>query len=407
MSDARTYVCSVLEDSLGLVRGALDPSVLTEDLVVEFSLAVKGAHPNGLPTPVLEERMRKLLATVREKALREDGYFVRKARWPGGARFAACLTHDVDNVTHSRGHLWKTRSRFSPWDVLGGTLGLTNPYDNLLLIASKERELGFRSSYYLLTSNYPLPRLGTTVQTLRSAGWEVGLHGDFGTHDSLANMQGAVSRFSGAFGFRPTGVREHYLKFDYAQTWKVMKDAGFEYDTTVGNNDRIGFKVGLASPFHPPDESWQPMELLELPLILMDTTLWGYLKRTEDEGFSDFLAVSEAVERVEGLLTLLWHQEAVRMRGGRIYWRVLRELKERGCYVGSGAQVARWWKQRAVPLVRDGKLIRLAGPIPRELVLELTLAEGRSPVVRSGAIGARQDSYAVRPTGKDFQLEVV
>ena len=96
MSDARSYVVSLLEESMGLARGTLDPSLVGEDLVVEFSLALKGAHPSGLPTPALEERMMELLATVREKGLRDDGFFVRKLRWPGGAPFAVCLTHDVE-----------------------------------------------------------------------------------------------------------------------------------------------------------------------------------------------------------------------------------------------------------------------------------------------------------------------
>ncbi len=118
-------------------------------------------------------------------------------------------------------------------------------------------------------------------------------------------------------GFRPSGLREHYLKFDFAKTWGIMEAAGFDYDTTVGTNDRLGFKVGLATPFHPPDGSWSPMSLLELPLVLMDTTLWGYLKRSEEEGLGDAVRMMNAVEEVEGLFTLLWHQEAVRMKGGR------------------------------------------------------------------------------------------
>ena len=72
------------------------------------------------------------------------------------------------------------------------------------------------------------------------------------------------------------------------------------------------------------------MNLLELPLVLMDTTLWGYLKRTEEEGFADAMRMMKAVEEVEGLFTLLWHQEAVRMRGGRIYWALLDEIKAEG-----------------------------------------------------------------------------
>jgi len=241
---------------------------------------------------------------------------------------------------------------------------------------------------------------------IRGEGWDVGLHGDFGTHDSAEKMNEAMSRFATGLGFRPTGLREHYLRFDFAMSWQVMENAGFSYDTTVGTNDRLGFKLGLASPFHPPDGSWVPMNLLEVPLVLMDTTLWGYLKRSEEDGLADSMKIIAEVEGVEGLLTLLWHQEAVRMRGGRLYWRLLQEFKSRGCFVGSGAEVARWWRARSVPVIRDGKLIRLGGDPPKDLVLRLDLAEGLEPRVESGSVGGQGRSRLVRPAARGFRMEV-
>jgi hypothetical protein len=350
--------------------------------------------------------MLSLLAMTRAAALAEDGYFVRKARWPSAAPFAVCLTHDVDNISRPRGHIWRTRSRFSVPDLVGGLLGFLSLYDNVKLIASGEASRGFHSSFYYLSSNYPLGAVKSESDMIRASGGEVGLHGDFGTHDSQEKMDEAISRFSETMGFRPTGLREHYLRFDFAKSWPIMEAAGFDYDTTVGTNDHLGFKMGLASPFHPPDAAWSPMKLLELPLVLMDTTLWGYLKRSEEEGFSDALRMMQEVKDVEGLFTLLWHQEAVRMKGGRIYWRLLDEIARRGCFVGSGAEISRWWRVRSTPLVKRGKLIRLDGQPPRDLVLRLNLAEGRTPRVSSGSLERRGDEYLVRPESPDFTLEV-
>ena len=148
------------------------------------------------------------------------------------------------------------------------------------------------------------------------------------------------------------------------------------------------------------------MSLLELPLVLMDTTLWGYLKRNEEEGLGDAIRMMNAVEGVEGLFTLLWHQEAVRMKGGRQYWPLLDDIARKGCFVGSGAEISSWWRGRSVPLVKKGKLIRLEGQAPRGLVLRLTAAEGRSPRVSSGTLERKGDDYLVRPLNADFVLEV-
>jgi len=406
MSDARSYVSSAVEESLGLIKGQLEKHPLPSDFVDQFSSIVRGGMPGEIGRPALEERMVSVLAALKQTALKEDGYFVRKMRWPNAAPFAVCLTHDVDNVSRPASHIWKTRSRFSPLDLVGGLLGVVLLYDNVRMIASREGRLGFHSSFYYMSSNYPLTRVRSTCDSVRGEGWDVGLHGDFGTHDSLEKMKEAVSRFAAGLGFRPSGVREHYLKFDFAKSWQVMEASGFYYDTTVGTNDTLGFRLGLASPFHPPDDSWTPMNLLEIPLTLMDTTLWGYLKRSETDGFADTIRLVDAVKGVEGLMTLLWHQEAVKMKGGRIYWRLLQEFKARGCFVGSGAEVARWWRARSVPVIRDGKLIRLGGDPPRDMVLSLDLAEGLAAHVESGSVDGQGRTLLVRPEARWFKMEV-
>ncbi len=166
-------------------------------------------------------------------------------------------------------------------------------------VVREEGRRGYHSSFYYLTTNYPLGRLKEAAAHLTRDGWDVGLHGDFGTHDSLEEMKRSLERFSEALGFKPRGVREHFLKFDFSKTWDVVSAAGFDYDTTVGNNDRLGFKIGLATPFHPPDAGWRASRTLEIPLTLMDTTLWGYLKKDEESGLAEIKRMVEKVREVE------------------------------------------------------------------------------------------------------------
>lgn len=405
MSDSRTFVSAMVEENLGLVKGHLDRYPLPQDLVDQIASLMRGGEPEDIGRPVIEEKLALFLGELRKTALAEDGFFLRKSRWPGAAPFAVCLTHDVDNISRPANHIWKTRSRFSLPDLLGGLLGLVRLYNNVDLIRKREAEQGFHSSFYFMSANYPLSRVRAESERARTRGWDVGLHGDFGTHDSLEKMNEAISMFSAGLGFRPSGLREHFLRFDFEKSWKTMDTAGFDYDTTVGTNDRLGFRLGLASPFHPPDENWGMLNLLEIPLVLMDTTLWGYLKRSEGQGYLDSLRMLEMVLRTEGVFTLLWHQEAVRMRGGRVYWRLLREFKKRGCYVGSGAEVAHWWRVRSVPVIRDDKLIRLGGDPPKDLVLRLDVAEGRRFDIRSGS-GQPDDPRWIRPESRDFRVEV-
>ena len=408
-SPAAGYAACFLESSLGLVSGSLRPEAVPGDLVDELSSVMRGSPPKDSRAPSLEGRAMELLQELERTALESEGFFVRKARWPDAAPLAVCLTHDVDNIERPMEHVMKVKDRFSKTDFDKAQRGRLSLYDNFELIRRKEAEEGFRSSFYLMSANYPLERVRPTARRLDAKGWEVGLHGDFGTHDSGAEMERAVKRLTDGVGVRPRGLREHYLKFDFSKSWRVFEDAGFDYDSTPGNTDRLGFKLGLATPFHPPDEEWKPMRILELPLSLMDTTLWGYLKKGEDEGFDDVMGLMDMAEQVEGLFTLLWHQESVRMKGGRIYWRVLRALgRRKRIFVGSGAEVARWWRSREVALkaAKSGRLITLGSHQPKGLTLILKTRAGINAEVTSGSAKKRKGETLVAPSGPGFKLEM-
>ncbi len=410
---ATAYVVDFLERSLGLASGWLEAETVPRELVADISSVMRGSAPEDASLPSLEVRIRELSATIEKESLERRGFFVRKARWPGAAPLAVCLTHDVDNVSRPMEHILKVRDRFEESDFEEAKKGALSLYDNIGLIAEKEEDSGFRSSFYYLSSNYPLDAVRGTARRLDKMGWDIGLHGDFGTHDSPAEMRKAVKRFTDGMGIKPRGLREHYLRFDFGKSWRVMEDTGFEYDTTVGKNDTLGFRLGLATPFHPPDERWRPMRLLELPLSLMDTTLWGYLKKSEEEGLNDVMRFMDLVEDVEGLFTLLWHQEAVRMKGGRIYWLILNEIQRRKCFVGSGADISRWWRAREVPLnvSEDGRLITLGGPTPKGLVIQLKAEVGTKVKAPSASLSRRKSreglhEHAVSPRGPSFRLEL-
>lgn len=402
------YAAGFLEGSLGLASGSLRPEDVPGDLVHELCSVLRGTPPSDSATPSLESRVMEFLAALERSSVERGGFFVRKARWPGAAPLAVCLTHDVDNIERPWEHIEKVKGRFSAVDLQKARKGLMSLYNNIDLIREREAAEGFRSSFYLMSAEYPLEKVRAAARRLHAKGWEVGLHGDFGTHDSAEHMAKAVERLTDGVGVRPRGVREHYLRFDFGKSWRVMEGAGFDYDTTVGTNDRLGFKLGLATPFHPPDEEWRPLRLLELPLSLMDTTLWGYLKKTEGEGLEDVGRSMGAVEGVEGLFTLLWHQEAVRMRGGRVYWKVLRRLgRRKGIFVASGAEVARWWRAREVPLrVSDGGLVNLGARPPKGLTLVVKTRAGTKVKVTSGSVAKRGGRLLVSPSGPSFKMRV-
>jgi len=401
----RSFVAAFLEDSLGLSYRSLDSAAIPSELVDGLVGAMRGSPASATLTPVLEDQINRFLADIEAEEIERAGFFVRKARWPLNAQIAVCLTHDVDNVRRPISHILKRARRFSLSDLLFAMLGLRSLYNNIDFVVDLEAKKGFKSSFYFLSKNYDLGALASNAQRLCELGWEVGLHGDFGTHDSPEQMTDAVRIMSSAFGRRPVGLREHYLQFDYSKTWEIAQSSGFIYDSTVGNRSSLGFRLGLCTPFHPPDSAWRQLDVIELPLVLMDTTLWGYLGRSEKEGETDFMSHLDYVKKVNGLMTLLWHQESVRMKGGRIYPRLLTALSGQGCYVTTCERIARWWAQRGRPLVANGRSFTMEGA-PEGMVIMFKSPEEKTLTVEGGILSTSAAGHTVTASGGPLRLVV-
>lgn len=403
MDPKRQFASQFMEESLGLAQGSIDPGAVPSEFVGSLVEAMSGAEAARAPEPALESTLLEVGRDVLQSTLETSGFVAWKERWPRGAKYAACLTHDVDSMSWPVSHLLRQRSRFSAKDYLLGLAGITDPYDNTAYAVEIERQRNLHSSFYFLTEAYNLGPKAGLLADMRKSGWEVGLHGDFGTHDSAEKMATALRKLEQVIGTTPAGVREHYLRFDYESTWRIMEGAGLVYDSTVGNTDRTGFRIGLCNPFHPPGKDWKPLRLLEIPLGLMDVTLWGYLKRDEAKGLEDFLNLKKSVEAVNGLFTILWHPESFKMKGGRIYPKLLDLLIADQSYIGSGLDLVRWWSRRASPLLVDGKAFTM-DDAPRGLVLRFKSKGGEAIKAAGGEVRSDGESGAIEAAGGPLEV---
>ena len=72
-------------------------------------------------------------------------------------------------------------------------------------------------------------------------------------------------------------------------------------------------------------------EIYEIPIGLMDADIFGRLKLGENEGWRYILwKMGLAEKNGAKYFTILFHQESYKMRGGRLYRRLLEYISERG-----------------------------------------------------------------------------
>jgi len=156
------------------------------------------------------------------------------------------------------------------------------------------------------------PRISNQVKKLYHDGWQVGLHQSFDTWNNLEMMRAEKARLEKSLGQVVTNCRQHWLRFSWENTWKAQHDAGLRLDTTLGFNDRPGFRNGSALQFHP----WDPakkkeMELFATPLVLMDSHLYDYQVLNKEIRSTQMKYWLDEIRAVNGTATIVWHQQVM------------------------------------------------------------------------------------------------
>jgi len=307
---------------------------------------------------------------------------------PAGKAFMVCLTHDIDFVgirRHLFDHtMWGFLCRSSLGALralLGGRISLRRFLKIIGAAASLplvyvglkkdfwdpfewylDVEKDLPATYYLIPfkrrqgervcgrhaarrgTAYDVTDIGNWIGELRSNQCEIGVHGIDAWHDADKGKE-ELRQIAEAGGGSSGGIRMHWLLQD-EQTYRVLEEAGYAYDSTSGYNETIGFRNGTAQVFRPRGVT----RLLELPMHIQDGALFfpQRLNLTDAEADRRCGEVIEQVARVGGVLTLLWHD---RSHGPERYWgefyaRMVDALRSRSVWFGSGIQVVNWFESR-------------------------------------------------------------
>lgn len=292
--------------------------------------------------------------------LADNGY---AADYPDNKKFAICLTHDVDEIYPPISHaLLSTLHHLKNLDLDGLKRQLFwkemgqrfSPYWNFSEIMELEERYDAKSTFYFMAVDrdvkrfrYDIEVLGEDLGIIADRGFEVGLHGGYFAYDSPEEMKREKLRLERTLGKAIVGYRNHYLRFKVPDTWEHLSKAGFKYDSTFGYWDRPGFRNGMCHPFRPYNmltESY--IDILEIPLCIMDMTLYG-----QNPDIVDMWEAAEGMmktaERCGGVLTILWHNNMFscpfREALHKLYSKILSCAHERGAWLTSAEDIWGWW----------------------------------------------------------------
>ncbi len=175
-------------------------------------------------------------------------------------------------------------------------------------------------------------------------GCELGVHGIDAWH-SVEKGRDELARIGAVTGESRIGIRMHWLLRD-ENTFRVLDEAGYAYDSSVGYNETIGYRSGTTQPFRPVGAQ----ALLELPMHIQDGALFysHRLDLSESEAWKRCGDLIDNVRKFGGVLTVLWHD---RSHGPERFWgdfyvRLVQALRSLDGWFGTAVQVVGWFRKR-------------------------------------------------------------
>jgi peptidoglycan/xylan/chitin deacetylase (PgdA/CDA1 family) len=160
--------------------------------------------------------------------------------------------------------------------------------------------------------NVHSPALKKQIKKMHINGWGIGLHQSFDAWKDKDRMKSEKKNLEKALGDAVTTCRQHWLRFSFNDTWKVQQDIGFKQDTTLGFNDRPGFRNASAVNYFPWDKkSDKPMQIEVIPMMLMDSHIYDYAHIDEKNIFNEIDKWIDEVKTVCGQISVVWHQRVM------------------------------------------------------------------------------------------------
>lgn len=267
-----------------------------------------------------------------------------KVEYPGKKKFAICLTHDIDTVYISKSKLGI---------LLNSINKKFNLFRNFFKIMDLEKKYDAKSSFYFLALNkndlnftYKIEELNKELRYITDNDWEIGLHGGWKSYNNLNEIKSGKTKLEKVIGKEVIGYRNHYLKFNVPKTWELLKEAGFKYDTTFGYVDCVGFRNGMCHPFNPFNLNTNKyIDILEIPLIIMDCTLDDYMKLDMKNAWKVVKQLIDTVEKNKGVITILWHNTYMVGEMLELYEKILKYCHEKEAWMTSSEKVWEWWSK--------------------------------------------------------------
>jgi hypothetical protein len=149
-----------------------------------------------------------------------------------------------------------------------------------------------------------------------------GIHPSYRSAGNPKMLQKEIRRLSSIAGTGILDSRQHYLKFNLPESYRLYLEAGIRQEYSMGFASRCGFRAGTSKPFNFYDlekETETPLKVI--PFQVMDRTLKDYMKLSPESALQKIRKLSDAVRLVKGTFVTIWHNDAFSDQGEWQGWK--------------------------------------------------------------------------------------
>jgi hypothetical protein len=143
---------------------------------------------------------------------------------------------------------------------------------------------------------------------LQKQPYEVGYHSGYLAGFKPALLTKEWEQLNQAVGMSVKIHRSHYLRYKPSVTFPALADLHFQVDSSIAWADHIGFRAQTSQPYPIFDcASNRELPILEIPLSVMDTQYFGYMKLSIDQAIEHIARLLDTIDRHKGVIVWNFH----------------------------------------------------------------------------------------------------
>lgn len=224
-------------------------------------------------------------------------------------------------INRSLSMVWKSIKSYRNWKIRPSLDPYVEAIDEFLFQEEKRKlssifffkatEKGHPDATYDVQD----PILHEVIRVIMAPDYhQIGLHGSYPSANDLQCLQKEKQNLSKLCDEEIRISRQHYLRTFFADdpnTLDLWREAGITDDYTLGFAERCGFRCGTCHPYPLYDvRNDKVTDIIEHPLIVMDGTLFDYMKLSVEEARALTQRLKQRCLDVEGDFVILWHNHA-------------------------------------------------------------------------------------------------